>query len=221
MKNTERFYKTVSNFQRKRAEINAAFDDTMKRHAQLEGSPLYREIVDKAMNERDNALLTLRTETWAEVQAIVSDMRATAASRPLVAPSVEQLSILQALQMRSKLNTDELKRAEHSLAGCPIALAVLDDLAEKHGIIRATVRPELSSADVAKYIDALQNSAQKLLAGNNARLDRERADMVELLSEYGGFGYRLSENSLGGQNAEVNREKVAEFAGAVDGGENA
>ena len=207
---------TVTDFRKRRTAINATFNDTVSRAKRYEGSAAHEEIMRTATAERDGELEALRRETWSKVQQIIADMRTTAASKPMIAPTAAQEAVLRTLQMRNKLTVDELRQAENTLAGCPIALAVLDDLAKQHGIIKTVMREEMSSADITKYIDGLQANAQKLLRGDNARLNRERADMLELLSEYGGFGYRISENSLGGQSAEINREKIAEFCKIID-----
>lgn len=210
---------TVTDFQKRRTAINATFNDTVSRAKRYEGSAAHEEIMRTATAERDGELEALRRETWSKVQQIIADMRTTAASKPMIPPTASQEAILRTLRMRNKLTIDEVKQAENALAGCPIALAVLDDLAKQHGIVRTVMRSELSSADIAKYVDALENSAQRLLRGDNARLNRERADMVELLSEYGGFAYRLVRNAVGRQDATVNREKVTEFCKIIDGEE--
>lgn len=213
----QNYYQTVVTFQKKMAEITDEYNTTMTRAAPYRGSEAYRKIETDATAKRDADILALKQACWPRFQSIISDMRTAAASRPMIPPTPSQEAILRTLQMRTTLTVDELKMAENSLKSCPIALSVLDDIANAHNIHRVVVRSELSSADIAGHIDALERSAQNLLSGGNARLERERADMAELLTEYGAFAYSVTADEWGRQSAAVPVDTVAKFSEIVDG----
>lgn len=218
MKNSESYFKTVTDFQKKMAEITNEYTTTMTRAAPYRGSDAYRKIETDATAKRDADILALKQTCWPRFQSIISDMRTAAASRPMIPPTPSQEAILRTLQMRTTLTVDELKMAENSLKSCPIALSVLDDIANAHNIHRVVVRSELSNTDITGHIDALERSAQNLLNGGNARLERERADMAELLTEYGAFAYKIDTDQWGGQHAVVNTEGITKFCEIIDGG---
>lgn len=216
MKSSERYYKAVTDFQKKMAEITSEYSDTMNRAAPYRGSDAYRKIETDAASKRDADILALKQECWLKFQQIVSDMRVAAVSRPMIPPTSEQAALLSVLRMRSSLTADELKMAENSLKDCPIALAALDDIARAHNIHHLVKRKELSTSDVTQHIDNLLHAAQRLLNGEGARFERTPQSLSDCISTFGAFPLSVSQDYTGIQHTGTDTETVRAFCEIVD-----
>lgn len=216
MKNSESYFKTVTDFQKKMAEITNEYTTTMTRATQYRGSEAYRKIETDAASKRDADILALKKETWPRFQSVISDMRMAATNRPMTMPTSEQANLLSVLKMRSTLTADELRQAENVLAGCPVCLSVLDDLAKQHGIIRTVMRREMSTADTIQYINNLLHAAQRLLSGEGARFERTPQSLSDCISTFGAFPLSVSQDYTGIQRTSTDTETVCAFCEIVN-----
>lgn len=217
MKLTEKYLSAVKDFQKAAAQIEAEYNAEMERAKRFEGSDGGREIKEKAKAKRDAALLAERQKGVKSFREIVTAMRANVKNRKITAPTPEQLAILQTLKMREKVTADEFRQAENSLADCPLALSVLDELARSQGVIYTGKRKVMTAPDASGHIDALERNALAMMRGENARFNRAPEDMGDLLTRWGGFSYALDVDSLGRQKAVVDTDTTGIFAAIVDG----
>lgn len=111
---------------------------------------------------------------------VLSEMREAATSRPMTAPTPEILSVLQVLKMRSNISADELQQAARTVGECPLALSVLDELAQDHGHMGLHFGKE-STDSILKHIDSLSASAGKIT--RMEAVDQKR-EAVEASSPY-------------------------------------
>lgn len=162
MKNTERYHQAVLAFRRAVEGVNEKFRPQYERLERFKDSEHYQEekvALDKARSE---LLAEVRELAMKEFNEVCDAMKASYQSRPLSAPSDEQLRLLQALQMREKLGVDELRQAAVTLEGCPAALEVLRELAHKHGRTWA-MQGELAGDTVDRTIDQLRRNGEKFV----------------------------------------------------------
>lgn len=187
MKNTEKYFHSVSGFIEDMAEIAATYDRAVKRLEPFVGSAGYTTEIRKAQNERDAAVQRMREIYLKQLRDATAQMREAINRRPLVPPTPEQAALLSVLQMRESLDKDELARAAQQMAGCSAALAVLDDLARKHKI-PGTFNREASASDLHSRVDTLEQAALSLIQeGTGAASRPVPKDVVSCLDRYGSF----------------------------------
>lgn len=187
MKNTEKYFHSVSGFIEDMAEIAATYDRAVKRLEPFKGSAGYGQEVRKAQTERDSAVQRMREIYLKQLRGAVGKMRDAIDHRPLTPPTPEQAALLSVLQMRESLDKDELARAAQQMAGCSAALAVLDDLARKHKI-PGTFNREASASDLHSKVDTLEQAALSLIQeGTGAASRPVPKDAVSCLDRYGSF----------------------------------
>ena len=134
MKKTEKYFHGVAGFIEDMAEISANYDKAVKRLEPFKGSDGYNQGMQEAQAQREDSVRQMRETYLKQFREVAAKMREAIAHRPLVPPTPEQAALLSVLQMRQSLGRDELERAAQQMDGCPAALAVLDDLAQKHKV---------------------------------------------------------------------------------------
>ncbi len=162
MKNAEKYYQTVLGFRKALEAVNEKFRPQYERLERFKDSEHYQEekvALDKARSE---LLAEVRELAMKEFSEVCDAMKAAYQSRPLSAPSDEQLRLLQTLQMREKLGVDELRQAAVTLEGCPAALEVLCELTHKHGHTWA-MQGELAGDTVDRTINQLRRNGKKFV----------------------------------------------------------
>lgn len=143
--------------------------------------------MQKAQAEQDAAVQKMRETYLKQFRDTAAQMREAIDHRPLTPPTPEQAALLNVLQMRESLDKDELSRAAQQMAGCPAALAILDDLAKKHKIAGG-FNQEMSASDLHRKVDILEQAALSLIqewAGAASRPIPK--DVVSCLDRYGNF----------------------------------
>lgn len=222
MKNTEKYFHGVCGFIEGMAEIAATYDRAVQRLAAFEGSRGYTVELQKAQADRDAAVQDMRKQYLAQFRGATAQMREAIDHRPLVPPTPEQAALLSVLQMRDHLDEDELSRAAQQMAGCPAALAVLDDLAQKHKIPGKFNR-EASAADLHGKVDTLENAALSLIQeGAGAASRPVPKDVVSCLDRYGSFNQVRKAGlpawaEMTSENMTMDVETIQKFRAAVDG----
>ena len=99
-------------------------------------------------------------------------MREAATSRPMTAPTPEVSSVLQVLKMRSKISADELQQAARTVGECPLALSVLDELAQDHGHMGLHFGKESTGA-ILQHLETLSRNAAKIVRMTEVDKKRE------------------------------------------------
>lgn len=223
MKNSEQYFKTVTGFIEGAKEVSAEYNKIVQRMESFKGSEGYDREIQAAEAKRDNAVSALRDSFRKSIQETTGLMREAAKNRPLVPPTPEQAALLNVLQMRKTVSRDELDRAARQLEGCPVALAALADLADKHKILGFRYEGERALADILDKIDTLERTALDLLReGLNFSARRVPKDVTYCLYYYGCFNpvpregadttYGVRSEDLVPPAKEINR-----FRAAVDG----
>lgn len=214
MKNSERFYNRIRWYLDSVEQITSEYNDAVSRAKQYEGSTGGKALVDQATSARDTAMRGERETAVKAIREIIGSMRENARARKITAPTQEQLAILQALKMRQKVNKDEIKQAENSLKSCPLALSVLDEIAQSNGIIRTGKREAMTTDYILQRIDSLEQSALAMLRGDSARLSRAPADVGECLTRFGGFSYCVADD---GMTTSIDTGTISKFCEVIDG----
>lgn len=223
MKNTDRYFNNVAGFIEDMQEIFGTYGRAVQSLEPFKGSVAYEQGMQTAQAERDAAVQKMRGIYLKQFRETAEKMRDAAKNRPLTPPTPEQAALLNVLQMRKSVSRDELDRAAKQLEGCPTALAVLADLAEKHKILGFRYEGEWTLADALDKIDTLEGSARKLLQkGVDAASRRIPKDVTACLCKYGYFNMvpREGAGTSGGVRSDdlVPDEKtIAAFSKAVDG----
>lgn len=188
MKNTEQFYNHVTGFIDEVAEAVTQYNSTVKRLEPYKGSSGYDQQLKEAQAVRDAAVRSIRGTYWSAFQKVTANMREAVRNRPIVAPTAEQAALLSVLQMRQTMSRDELERASKHLAGCSMALAVLDDLAEKHKAKGEPFNTELSADQLLDKINGLEQAAIRLIREDVKAADRRNPESAkDCVGEYGRF----------------------------------
>lgn len=222
MKNTEKYFYGVAGFIEDVAEISATYDRAVKRLEPFKGSTGYTMEMQKAQTDRDAAVQRMRETYLKQFRDTVAKMRESIDRRPLVPPTPEQTALLSVLQMRENLGKDELTRAAQQMAGCPAALAVLDDLARKHKVPVAFNRG-LSASDLHRKVDTLEQAALSLIQEGAGAASRPMPkDVVSCLDRYGNFNQVRKAGlpawaEMTSENMTIDVETIKDFCAAVDG----
>ena len=222
MKNSEKYFQTVTDFITDVQEAANEFETTAQRLERYKGSSGYDQQLADAQATRDAAVRSSRERRWAEFLQITEGMREAARNRPLVPPTTEQAALLSVLQMRNHLSRGELERAAKQLDGCPLGLAVLDDLAEKHEAKGEPFCNEPDGDKITAKIMQLEAAANRLICqGVGAASRRIPENVTDCMSEYGSFGMiaRPEAAHYGGPTSgtvKPNEAAISAFCGAVD-----
>ena len=136
MSNTDNFYSMAANFQNKRKEITDAYEQRMKAIENTKGSRYYTEEAQKAEETRETGLKALRTEYGEKFNSSLRLMQEANAKRGTVAPTEEELRIVQALKMRESVTESELTTIANALKNSPLCLSIVQETAAKNGILR-------------------------------------------------------------------------------------
>ena len=177
------------------------------------GSTAYAEELKKLEAERKDAIKAAQEKASQAFSKVLSEMREAATSRPMTAPTPEILSVLQVLKMRSKISADELQQAARTVGECPLALSVLDELAQDHGHMGLHFGKE-STDSILKHIDSLSASAGKIT--RMEAVDQKR-EAVEASSPYS-VNYKPGALELFAVDRDFNSEQdaLAWLGGVVD-----
>lgn len=174
MKNTEYFYNTVRRYRQCLTEINAKFDRKIEAKAGYAGSPRYEEDVKEIERERATEIAALRADCAESFDTCIKSMELHAQSRPAVAPTDEQMRLIQLLKLKESVTRDDLTHAALACEGCPLALGVLEEIATAHDIlgfhsggntlsdqfVRDAIRAFAKSARTTLTLDRTNNRAE-------------------------------------------------------------
>lgn len=136
MTNTDMFFGDARAYQAKRAEIVSEFENALKDLENKKGSAFYSEKLKEAEMRRNSALYELRSEYAERFNHELEAMAKANGRRGMMAPTDEELRILQLVKMKDHPTEPELEAAAKSLRGNPACLSVLTDIARKNGYIR-------------------------------------------------------------------------------------
>jgi len=223
MKNSEKYYNDVAGFIEDMAEINSKYARAIERLEPFKGSEGYNQEMQAAQTQRENDVRQMRETYLKQFRETAQKMREAVNHRPLVPPTPEQAALLSVLQMRQSLSRDELERAAQQMGGCSAALAVLDDLAQKHKVPGVRFNREATADDLRGKIDTLERAALKLIQeGADAAKRRVPKDVTSCMERYGCFQQvpRKGATVYGGitsADMETDTRAITAFCEAVNG----
>ncbi len=224
--NSELFYRNAKKYQDDRARINENYEKQLESLKDKQGSEFYATESERLKKERDNRLSALKQSSGADMLSTIETMRKTATQRATVAPTDEQVRILQVLKMRDNVTERELTEAAKSLENCPLGLSVIQEIAGKNGVIRNFKRfykgDKMPSEFASSALDTLEYETKDFLAYDTKRTARIAAEYQR--AHYGDDNSRpLSKRPLFNEKADCFKElgitpdNLDSFIVAVDG----
>lgn len=222
MKNSELFYEAAHKFQDERQQVKAAYKARLASLEPTKGSQFYKDGLADAEDEYNRQLERLRSNAKVTLDSALDGMMQVNAKRGTVAPTQEQIAILQALQMREHLTNGELNAAANAMNGNDLALSVLNDLAAKHGVAAAFHSDRPSAGTIDSVIDDLRHGTADFLAHDTPRAARIASKYAA--EKYNNAPAELPERKAFTDKAGCFREMgytgdVDAFCSAVDGPE--
>ena len=136
MNNSENLYYHAKKYQDERKAIIDAYEKKLAALEDARGSKLYDKESKKAAEERDNALASLKAEYSGGFDSILKEMRNASESRGATPPTEEELRIVQALKLKETATQAELDRIANAVKNNGLCLSVVQDVANKNGIMR-------------------------------------------------------------------------------------
>ena len=180
MTNSEWFFTIAEEFQAKRKAIA---DECESRLAELEahrGSAYFTEETKAAREKQDEKLAALKAAYSSRFSAVLKAMSKAAENKGVIAPTTEELNIIQALKMRENITAAELDSAAVTLRNNPMCLAVLQEIAQKAGIARGyanyTENKEMPAAAAETTIKALVTGVRDFLESDTTKASRLYAE---------------------------------------------
>ena len=180
MSRTKSYYEAVASFRESLRRIETEHRAGLSRIEKYKGSAAYTEELSMLETKRKDAIKQAQETASRTFSKVLTEMREAATSRPMTAPTPEILSVLQVLKMRSKISADELQQAARTVGECPLALSVLDELAQDHGHMGLHFGKE-STDSILQHIDTLSRNAKKIISME--AVDRKR-EAVEASRPY-------------------------------------
>lgn len=171
---TEHYYNACREYRAALREIWASYDKEMQRIEQYRGSKGYEKEAAELESKRKEAVSALQAEYRGRFNNILEGMRQSATSRPMTAPTQEELALLQALKMREKVSRDELEQAARTLKDSPVSLSVLNEIAAKSEVLGVHFTNE-STSSILEAVDGLAESAKRLCALDKCDSKQEQA----------------------------------------------
>jgi hypothetical protein len=146
--NTTRLYNAVSAFVQARADAREEFQVMARRYERARGSQMYTDEMSKARKKREEAIAAAQTAARQEIRETLQAMAEKASKIKMLPPTEEQLRILQLLSMKETITAAECAGAANAMEGNAAALSLLDELANKAGVLHS---PYAKSQSVKSY----------------------------------------------------------------------
>ena len=157
MTNTEGLYAAISEYTRTRAAARDEYLRTVGAISDAVGSIYYTDREQEAAAKRAATMDAAQAKARKSVASWLSMMERSARNIKLVPPTQEQLNILQMLKMRDKLTEAELDQAANSMDGNGSMLALLNELAVRHGYMGGYGRYASESLTISQALELLRN----------------------------------------------------------------
>lgn len=135
MSNVEWYYKTVRKYREGLNKINGKYDQQIESKKSYIGSAGYAADVEKIEGEQMTEIQALKTECSKAFDSCLASMQEHAQARPAVAPTDEQMRLIQLLKLKEHVSRDELEHAANSMGDCGLALSILEEIARAHDIL--------------------------------------------------------------------------------------
>lgn len=165
MTNYESYAKAVKDFSKEYAKINSEFSAVEEKIRKYSGSAGYEEDLKRAEQDRQAKITELKKQTAEKLNAALAGMRTHVETLKMVPPSADVVNILRVLQMRERLTESEIRTAYQSCKESGVAVAMLQELARKHGIVISLRSDNLDGSTAGNLVETLAKSAQNFVSG--------------------------------------------------------
>ena len=159
--NTTNLHRAVADFMTARAEAVEEYLLMTRRYASAKGSQMYIDKMDEAAKKRDKAISNAQSIAKREIRETLLAMVDKADKIKMQPPTEEQLRILQMLNLKERVTEAECVGAANAMEGNATALALVDELAKKSGVLHTSFARSLA---VKAYDPATARQAIKELA---------------------------------------------------------
>lgn len=188
MSNTFTLYDTVTTFQRRQREAYNAYMESMKEIETAKGSQFYSDRQREAMERRTAEETKARDEARYWIKKTIENMNHSNAMQTVVAPTAEQVAILQVMKMRKNISGTELDQIANAMNGNALALGVVNDFAREIGSPKNYLNKATGNypiAEMEKVISGIAQACESIIASDGA--DRVKALAMDHHSRmYGG-----------------------------------
>ena len=194
-------FDAIRSFDNSRRERQIEYTNTINGISKYKNSAGYEKEKKEASAKRKKADDETRKIAKGKINDCLKRMRDNIQKMPLVPPSQQQLAILQALSMKSKISRAELDRASNSMNGNSLALSVLNDLADKHyyvGSPEGQTHPNYLSMATDMSAEAIENHIRSVAKYCDEILESsaKRAALLGAKSNHALYGTPIDEDAL-------------------------
>lgn len=166
-------FDALQSYDNYRRKLRSDFLNFKKNNERYAGSEGYKKDLKAAREKRKKAEDEAREKAGKRIDEALKRMRENLSKKAIVPPTPEQVSILQLLSMRTKISKTELDRAAQAMNGNQIALAALNDIADKHYFVGSdegqhhtnynTLCSDLSDQAINDYMIAIAGACKRRL----------------------------------------------------------
>lgn len=172
--NTELFYAKMKQFQDKRRLLVESYENAVQDLDRYKGSAGYSEDLKALTDKFESDKKALIDEYAPGINASLGGMLDCIGARKIKAPTAEQISLLSVLKMKRKISPEELERAAEAVKNCPLALSLVTEIGQDHGIMRSFehLNPEMSSSGASEIVSTLRDNTRDFLAFDTSKAAR-------------------------------------------------
>lgn len=182
MTNTDRLYTAIRDFTNARSAHREEFLRKKRSLETYKGSAGYEKDLKAARKMREDADAAARAICQKDVDAALQAMQKANSKRGVIAPTEDQVRILQVAQMLKKPTKPTLDAIANSLGGNSLSLLALSDIArdawageeERFTMNYSSLATaEMSAHDAAEAIRSLGRTCVQIMNGSGANRARE------------------------------------------------
>jgi len=221
--NTELLYLKMKQFQDKRVELVEKYEEGLQSIERFKGSPGYNDEEKKLKDQYEADLIALVGEYRPGFLTIFGGMMDAIGRRSISAPTNDQINLLNVLKMKRKVTLEELQRTAEAVKDNPIAISVLNEIAQDHGVMRSfdSLCPEMSSQRASEIVTGMKNGLDDYLQHDTTKASRVADQYYH--KHYGTSEGKLTKRRLFTDKADFYREiglegeTLRQFSEIVDG----
>ena len=152
-------FSALKDFDDFRREQRTEYLNFKKEHKKYIGSSGYDSEMKAAAEKRKLAVEAARKAAGKKVDECLKTMRDNIGKVAFIAPSPDQVAILQILSLKQRVSKTELDRAAQSMNGNSLALSALNDIADRHYFVGSDEGQ--SHTDYNLFADDLTEAAMR------------------------------------------------------------
>ena len=181
MTNTALFYAKMREFQDKRSGLVRNYESAVRDLSRYEGSSGYSEDLKALTDKFEADKKALVDEYSPGINLALGGMMDCIGKRKIKAPTAEQINLLNVLKMKRKVTTEELERTAEAVRDCPLALSLVTEIGQDHGLICSFshLNPEMSSSTATELVLALRDNTRDFLNYDTSKAARLAKDFHE------------------------------------------